>query len=109
MGYYSSGDVLLLPIEFGGVRGRKARPALVVGTDGDQFLLVCPISSHPPGDDSCLPLELEDFAEGGLDLFTGSYILTSYSCRIRNSEVIAKKGRLTRGYMESITHIRSGK
>jgi hypothetical protein len=109
MGYYVPGDVLLLPIELGGIRGKKARPAVVVGTDGDQFLLVCPISSHPPGDDSCLPLELEDFAEGGLDLFTGSYILVSHTCRIRKSGVIGKKGRLTRQYMDAITPIRAGK
>lgn len=109
MGHYSPGDVLLLPVEFGDNPGKKARPALVVGTDGDQFLLVCPISSHPPGDDSCLPLELEDFAEGGLDLFSRSYILTSHTCRIRKSEVIGKKGRLTREYMESLAHIRCRK
>jgi mRNA interferase MazF len=109
MGYYSPGDILLLPVDLGGVRGKKTRPALVVGTDGDQFLLVCPISRHPPGDDVCLPLDLEDFAVGGLDLFAGSYILTALTCRIRKSEVIGKKGRLTRKYMDAITHIRRGK
>jgi mRNA interferase MazF len=109
MGNYSPGDVLLLQVELGGIRGKKARPALVVGTDGDQFLLVCPISSHPPGDDSCLSLELDDFAEGGLDLFTGSYILTSLTCCIRKGEVIGKKGRLTREYLDTITQIRRGK
>jgi mRNA interferase MazF len=109
MGYYSPGDILLLPVDLGGIRGKKTRPALVVGTDGDQFLLVCPISGHPPGDDFSLPLELEDFAEGGLDLFTGSYILISHTCRIRKSEVIGKKGRLTREYMDALTHIRRGK
>jgi mRNA-degrading endonuclease toxin of MazEF toxin-antitoxin module len=106
MGSYSPGDVLLIPIDLRGKRGKKARPALVVGADSPSVLLVCPISGHASGDSSSLPLELEDFEEGGLDLFSASYILVSITCRVPVSDVFGKKGRLSMEFLERISPLR---
>lgn len=102
MGQYYPGDVLLVPVDLGSARGNKIRPALVVRIDGPQHLITCPISGHPPRDGKCISLDLEDFVEGGLDLFSESYILVSSTCRVRSSWVIGKKGRVSREYLDTI-------
>ena len=95
MGQYARGDVVLasLALEDRGVA--KTRPAVVIGTGGQEEVWVCPVSSRPSSDAPSVPLSLEDFSEGGLDLFRESYILISRVYRIRCSEVIGKKGRLS--------------
>ena len=95
MGQYARGDVVLasLALEDRGVA--KTRPAVVIGTGGQEEVWVCPVSSRPSSDAPSVPLSLEDFSQGGLDLFRESYILISRVYRIRCSEVIGKKGRLS--------------
>ena len=95
MGLYTRGDVVLasLALEDRGVA--KTRPAVVIGTGGQDEVWLCPVSSRPSSDAPSVPVSLEDFSQGGLDLFRESYILISRVYRIRCSEVIGKKGRLS--------------
>jgi hypothetical protein len=95
MGQYTRGDVVLtsLALEDRGVA--KTRPAVVIGTGGQDEVWVCPVSSRSSSDAPSVPVSLEDFSQGGLDLFRESYILISRVLRIRSGEIIGKKGRLS--------------
>ena len=55
------------------------RPVVVVSVGEGGSLLICPVSSSPSTDGVSIPLSLDDFARGGLDLFTESYVLTAYT------------------------------
>ncbi|KDE56399.1 hypothetical protein EI28_09790 [Methanoculleus sp. MH98A] len=94
MGRYASGDVVLAPVRIGGGGERKVRPAVVVSAGESGSLLVCPVSSSPSADGISIPLSLDDFARGGLDLFTESYALAAHAATIRTADVIGKKGTL---------------
>jgi mRNA interferase MazF len=61
---------------------------------GQDEVWLCPVSSKPSSDAPSVPVSLEDFSFGGLDLFEESYILISRVYRIRCGEIIGKKGRL---------------
>jgi mRNA interferase MazF len=102
MGRYLTGDVILAPVAFEERGGIKTRPAIVISTSESGDLQVCPVSSRPPTDSSCIPISLDDFSEGGLDLFEESYVLTTRTRTIRSGDVVGKRGRLTR---ESIAAI----
>jgi mRNA interferase MazF len=102
MGRYLPGDVVLVAIRLGMQRHPKTRPAVVVRAGNGGELYVCPVSSSEPVDGSCVPLGLPDFARGGLDLFTESYVLTSIVCRVSSSDVIGKKGRMTEESYETV-------
>jgi hypothetical protein len=67
------------------------------------MVCICPVSSKPPSDAPCIPISLDDFSEGGLDLFGESYVMTSRVLTLQSSEVIGKKGRLTAGSLAEIT------
>lgn len=61
-----SGDVVVVPFPFSNLQDSKRRPALVVsGLEGDDLIL-CQITSQALSDRYSLPLELQDFAMGGL-------------------------------------------
>lgn len=94
MGRYASGDVLLASVRIGGVGEWKVRPVVVVAAEESGSLLVCPVSSKPSSDAPSVPLSLDDFAQGGLDLFGESYALTAYPLTIRAADAIGKKGSL---------------
>ncbi len=94
MGSFRPGDVLLAPVRLGRNGAAKVRPVIVIGTGEDGMLFVCPVTSRPPGDAPAVPLGLNDFIEGGLDLFGESYILSTTICRIAVADVIGKKGHL---------------
>jgi mRNA interferase MazF len=94
MGHYSRGDIVIAPVAMDQQSGTKTRPALVIGIGGHQVFL-CPISSRPPTDAPCVPVSLDDFSEGGLDLFGESYVLVSRVLKIHPSGIIGKKGRLS--------------
>ncbi len=49
-----------------------------------------------------MPISLDDFSEGGLDLFGESYVLSSVVRMIRNGDVIGKRGRLTPESLSSL-------
>jgi len=95
MGRYLRGDVILAPIAFEGRGGAKTRPAIVISAAENGDVQICPVSSHPPIDAPCIPISLNDFSEGGLDLFEESYVLTTRIHTLQSGEVVGKRGRLT--------------
>ncbi|WP_301663369.1 type II toxin-antitoxin system PemK/MazF family toxin [Methanoculleus frigidifontis] len=103
MGSFAAGDVILAPLRFGGAGGEKTRPAVVITAVERNALIVCPVSSTPPTDAACIPLSLDGFARGGLDLFDESYILTAHTVTIRTASVVGKKGRLTGEMVAALT------
>ncbi|MFA4877260.1 MAG: type II toxin-antitoxin system PemK/MazF family toxin [Methanoregula sp.] len=102
MGQYIKGDVLLASVALDDHQMAKTRPVIVVGTSGTGEVHICPVSSKPPTDAPCIPLSIDDFASGGLDLFSESYVMTSRVVTIRSGMVIGKKGRLRKEYIEEI-------
>jgi mRNA interferase MazF len=102
MGDYFVGDVVLARIRMGGNSTQKCRPAIVTGVCDDSTLRVCPVTSKEPVDAPFKPLDLIDFASGGLDLFDESYALVSQACTIRKTEVVGKKGRLTEDSLAAV-------
>lgn len=94
MGSYLPGDVILVSASIGNQSDRKVRPAVVVVAGDDGEISVCAVSSKPSSDAICIPLSINDFASGGLDLFSESYVLASRVITIRSGEVIGKRGRL---------------
>lgn len=102
MGSYRTGDVLLAPVRIDRNIAGKVRPVVVIGTAENGVLFVCPVSSSPPSDAPAIPIGLDAFAEGGLDLFGESYLLSTQICRIPVPDVIGKKGRLRPGIVEGI-------
>jgi mRNA interferase MazF len=105
MGQYVQGDVILASLTIDGHNPAKNRPAIVVLADASGEIRVCPVSSRPPADAPCVPISLDDFSEGGLDLFGESYVMISRIMTLRSGDVIGKKGRLTR---ESFAEIAAG-
>jgi mRNA interferase MazF len=102
MGQYAGGDVLLAAVCIGGEGRRKVRPVVVVSVGEGGSLLICPVSSSPSTDGVSIPLSLDDFARGGLDLFTESYVLTAYTTTIQKADIVGKKGMLLPGAMAAI-------
>ncbi|WP_250987086.1 type II toxin-antitoxin system PemK/MazF family toxin [Methanoculleus oceani] len=94
MGRYASGDVVLASVRIGGIGERKVRPVVVVTAEESRDLLICPVSSSPSTDGISVPLSLDDFARGGLDLFAESYALAAHAATIRTKDVVGKKGSL---------------
>lgn len=95
MGQYLRGDVILVPVALDDRSSAKTRPAVVIVTSGTGLIHVCPVSSKPPSDAPCIPISLDDFSDGGLDLFGESYVMTSRVLTLTSGKVIGKKGRLT--------------
>lgn len=103
MGQYMRGDVLLAPVALDSRSPAKARPVIVISTCPDGTVHVCPVSSRPPTDAPSIPLGIDDFENGGLDLFEESYIMTSRVVTLRSGQVIGKRGRLTKEALADIT------
>ncbi len=103
MSHYFRGDVILAPVRIGRGRERKLRPAAVLGSGDKGELIVCPISCRPPFAAARVPLALEDFESGGLEIFGESYLLVSERCEVRVVEVVGKKGRLREEVVERIS------
>jgi mRNA-degrading endonuclease toxin of MazEF toxin-antitoxin module len=103
MGQYGKGDVLLASVALDERTPPKTRPVVVIRTKEPGGLHICPVTSKPPTDTPGLPLSIDDFASGGLDLFDESYVMTSRVLTIRSSDVIGKKGRLTQESLMEIT------
>jgi mRNA interferase MazF len=95
MGQYQRGDVILASVTLDDRSSAKTRPAVVIACDKTGAIKVCPVSSKPPSDAPCIPVSLDDFSAGGLDLFGESYVMTSRVLTLRSRDVIGKKGRLT--------------
>ena len=93
MGQYQRGDVILASLTLDDRSSAKTRLAVVIACDKTGVIYVCPVSSKPPSDASCMPVSLDDFAAGGLDLFGESYVMTSRLLTLRSGDVIGKKGQ----------------
>ncbi|HEX3002219.1 MAG TPA: type II toxin-antitoxin system PemK/MazF family toxin [Methanoregula sp.] len=102
MGQYAVGDVILASVALDDRTPPKTRPAIVIGTGESGLIRICPVSSKPPSDAPFLPLSIDDFTTGGLDLFSESYIMTSRVLPLRSGAVIGKKGRLNRELLAEI-------
>ena len=102
MGQYVKGDVLLASVALDDRTSPKTRPVVVIRVREPGGLHICPVTSKPPTDAPSLPLSIDDFASGGLDLFGESYVMTSRILTIRSSDVIGKKGRLTQDSLAEI-------
>lgn len=102
MGQYAGGDVLLAAVCIGREGRRKVRPVVVVSTAKGGNLLICPVSSSPSIDGVSIPLSLNDFARGGLDLFTESYALAAHATAIQQADIVGKKGVLLPETMAAI-------
>ncbi|MCP1714835.1 mRNA-degrading endonuclease toxin of MazEF toxin-antitoxin module [Methanocalculus alkaliphilus] len=94
MGTYNPRDVVIAPFPFHDGRGNKNRPAVVLSA-GDNQLLLVPCTSRPADRIPSIRIDLDDFEEGGLDLFDESYILTTDQTWIPVRKILSKKGRLT--------------
>ena len=103
MGQYVKGDVLLASVALDDRTRPKTRPVVVIRADGSGRVFVCPVSSKPPSDAPSLPLTIDDFSTGGLDLFGESYVMTSRVLSLTSGKVIGKKGRLTAESLAEIT------
>lgn len=108
MGEYFVGDVVLAPVLFDGCGNAKRRPAIVVAREDGGRLLVCPVTSRASPDRPSVPLEICDFATGGLDLFEESYALPSCLTTIRSADVVGKKGRVNGDYLNELSPLLRG-
>ena len=102
MSYYVSGDIILVPFPHEGERTAKVRPAIVIATKPNGDLCCCPIRSTPRAGTSCIPITIDDFVVGGLDLFSESYVQTNTVRRVKTGTVIGKKGRVTADFLEMV-------
>ncbi len=102
MGQYSLGDVVIASVAIDERSRVKIRPVVVIGRGKDNDLLLCPISSRPATDAPCIPVSLEDFTDGGLDLFGKSYVLVTRVLQIRCGEIVGKKGHLAEDTIAAI-------
>ncbi|MCC7468002.1 MAG: hypothetical protein IT504_02275, partial [Burkholderiaceae bacterium] len=82
MGSYFRGDVLLAPLCISKGREVKVRPVVVLGSSGRSGLFVIAVSSTLPYEGPVVPISIDDFSEGGLDLVAESYLVCSRICRI---------------------------
>ncbi|EJG07179.1 hypothetical protein Metli_1223 [Methanofollis liminatans DSM 4140] len=103
MGEYFVGDVVLAPVLFDGCGNVKRRPAIVVARESGGRLRVCPVTSRASPDLPSVPLEIGDFATGGLDLFEESYALPSCLTTIRSADVVGKKGRVNEDFLKELS------
>lgn len=94
MSRFLPGDVVLVSASIDERSVKKIRPAVVIKSGEGGEIAVCPVSSKPSSDSLSIPLSIDNFASGGLDLFTESYVLASRVLTLRSSDVIGKRGRL---------------
>ena len=68
MGAFVRGDVVVVKYPFTTADAGKKRPALVVARNGQNDLLLCPITSQVRGGPFRIPIEQRDFSDGSLDV-----------------------------------------
>ncbi len=98
MGHFIPGDVIIAQVRCFGRTSAKLRPAVVVGCEQNGDLRIVPVSSQPSTDRPSLPLSLDDFREGGLDMFDESYVLFTHVSTIHPGDVVGKRGHLNSEY-----------
>ena len=95
MGKYVKGDILIASVALDDRTLPKVRPVVVIGTQEPGSIHVCPVTSKPPSDAPSVPISIDEFSQGGLDLFGESYVMTSRVLTLKSGDVVGKKGRLT--------------
>ena len=108
MSTYSPGDIVLVRFPFTEGSVAKLRPALVIALESKGDPVCCPIRSSPRSGTPCIPIGIEHFESGGLDLFSESYVQTDTACTIRKGDLAGKKGRVTRDYPQQIVSLARG-
>ena len=103
---YQPRDVVIVPFPFLHGESRKNRPAVVLSVESDTALLA-PCTRRAADGISAVSIDLEDFEEGGLDLFEESTVLIAYQTTVPIKKIQKKKGKLTKNAFENI--IRAGR
>ena len=62
----AAGEVVLVPFPFSDLSQSKVRPAVCLADAGRGDWILCQITSNPYGDPAAQPLDVADFASGGL-------------------------------------------
>jgi mRNA-degrading endonuclease toxin of MazEF toxin-antitoxin module len=102
MSRYAPGDVVLVPFPHKAGHSAKIRPAVVVAVRESGDLCCCPIRSSPHAGTRCVPISIDDFTDGGLDLFSESYVQTDTVRTMSCSAVIGKKGKVTGEFLSAL-------
>jgi len=100
MARFVKGDIVVVPYPFSDLERSKRRPALVVANLEDDDLILCQITSRQVTDQYAMPLNAEDYAEGGLRRLSNARpnrILT-----VDTNVVLYKAGRLSPSRMSEI-------
>ncbi len=102
MGQLAVGDVVLVGFPFSDLKGRKLRPALVIGLAERGDLILCQITSKPYASQLAVRLETTDFATGRLPvvsfarpdkLFTADRsIVERQIARLKKTKLLAVTG-----------------
>ena len=100
---YFPGDVVIASMDLGGPGGRKTRPVVVIRESGRNSFLVCPVTSREPDRGDYLPLDIDDFEKGGLDLFNESYVLIHAAGNVSGRDIHGKRGRLISSSFSAIS------
>ncbi|KUK70963.1 MAG: hypothetical protein XE11_0280 [Methanomicrobiales archaeon 53_19] len=95
MSSYKKRDVVLAPFSFYPGDTAKVRPAIVLSEESGDLLLV-PCSRRLPDSPSAITIDLDDFEEGGLELFEESVVLVAHLTKMPRRKIISKKGRLSK-------------
>lgn len=67
MAEFVKGDVVVVPFPFSDLTQAKRRPACVIATLTGDDVILCQITSQRISDRYGIPLETDDFSEGGLN------------------------------------------
>lgn len=102
MSSYRQRDVVLAPFSFHKRDSIKVRPAIVLGEESGDLLLA-PCSRRKADSLPSITISLDDFEEGGLELFEDSVVLVAHQAHVPKRKIISKKGRLTMEAFERIT------
>ena len=68
MGKFAVDRVVLVTFPFSNLKGQKIRPALVLAEVEFGNLILCQITSKPYTSKMAIPINLKDFAKGGLPI-----------------------------------------
>lgn len=101
MSSYQQRDVVLAPFSFYQGDSTKVRPAIVLSEEAGTLLLA-PCSRRQADSLSAITISLDDFEEGGLELFEDSVVLVAHQAHVPKRKIIKKKGRLTLEAFERI-------